>query len=127
MSPVGLGPRRRGGYHPNPLQPGWGGFPLSGSSRESFAHGGVTVDDLCRWQRVTREESGELSPIQSASPSRQPFLPDPSDLMEVPAEPTNIASYAVVGVVAPHLRDQLGMLLGDRPMSVFPTPVRHRC
>jgi hypothetical protein len=29
--------------------------------------------------------------------------------------------------MAPHFCDQLGVLLGDRQMSVFPAPVRHRC
>jgi hypothetical protein len=28
-------------------------FPASGFSRESFAHGGVTVDDLGCWQGMT--------------------------------------------------------------------------
>src|SRR5215813_3271695 len=32
----------------------------------------------------------------------------------------------VVGIVAPHLRNQLSMLLGDRPMPVRPAPVLHR-
>jgi len=29
--------------------------------------------------------------------------------------------------MAPHFRDQLGMLLGDRQMPVLPTPLGHRC
>src|SRR6516225_10146717 len=29
--------------------------------------------------------------------------------------------------MAPHLRNQLGVLLGDRQMPVFPTPFGHRC
>src|SRR5262249_45626796 len=100
--------------------------PASGSSRESFAHSGVSMDDPSCRQRVAREESGELSPIQAASPPRQPFLPDPSNLIGVPAKSSNVARYAVIGIVASHFRYQLGMLLGDRQMSVYPTPVSDR-
>src|SRR5215813_6643991 len=46
--------------------------------------------------------------------------------MGVPAKSSKVPRYAVVGIVAPHLRDQLGMLLGDRQMSVCPTPVGDR-
>src|SRR5262245_66442810 len=46
--------------------------------------------------------------------------------MGVPAKSSKVARYAVVGIVAPHLRNQLGMLLGDRQMSVCPTPVGDR-
>jgi hypothetical protein len=38
-------------------------IPASGSSRESFAHSGVAMDNLGCCQRVAREESGELSPF----------------------------------------------------------------
>src|SRR5262249_1593593 len=68
-------------------------FPASGSSRESFAHSGVSMDDPSCRQRVAREESGELSPIQAASPPRQPFLPDPSNLIGIPAKSPNVARY----------------------------------
>src|SRR5262249_6559532 len=37
-----------------------------------------------------------------------------------------VARYAVVGIVAPHLRNQLSMLLGDRLVPVRPAPVLHR-
>src|SRR5262245_2694785 len=69
--------------------------------------------------------SGGVEPIPwewAASPS-QPLLPDPCDLMGLPAKSAKVARYAVVGIVAPHLRNQLGMLVGDRQMSVCPTPV----
>ena len=47
----------------------------------------------------------------------------PLNLMDVPVQSSSIAGYAVVGIMAPHLRDQLGMLLGDPPMPIFPAPV----
>src|SRR5262245_30063839 len=53
-------------------------------------------------------------------------MPDPCDLMGVPAKSSKVPRYAVVGIVAPHLHNQLGMLVGDRPMSVCPTPVGDR-
>ena len=62
------------------------------------------------------------SPISA----RQPFLPDPFDLMGVPAEASKVARYAVVGIMAPHLRVQMSMLLGDRQVPVFPAPVANR-
>jgi hypothetical protein len=40
--------------------------------------------------------------------ARQPFLPDPRDLIGVPAYSSKVARYAVVGIVAPHHRDQMG-------------------
>ena len=62
-------------------------FPASGSSWESLAHGGVTVDDpRCR-QRVALEQGREPAPMEpsAVAPSRQPFLPGPHDLPGVPA------------------------------------------
>src|SRR5579859_4345355 len=61
-----------------------------------------------------------------AIPPRQPFLPNPRDLMGVPAQTPKVARYAVVGIVAPHHRAQMGLLIGDRLMPVAPTPVRNR-
>src|SRR5215813_3051759 len=46
--------------------------------------------------------------------------------MGVPAKSSKVARYTIVGIVAPHLRNQLGMLLGDRQMSVCPPPVADR-
>src|SRR3954469_4350918 len=63
--------------------------------------------------------------IPMAPPSREPLLPDPHDLPGVPAQPSTVASNAVIGVVAPHHRRQTGMLLGDRLVSVGPTPFGH--
>jgi uncharacterized caspase-like protein len=37
-----------------------------------------------------------------------------------------VASYAVVGIVAPHHRDQMGLLVRDGLMPIDPTPSRHR-
>src|SRR5262245_24379206 len=101
-------------------------FPASGSSRESFAHSGVAVDDPGCWERVPLEEVMKPIPWESAPSPRQPFLPDPCNLVGVPAKSSEVARYAVVGIVAPHLCNQLGMLLGDRQMSVCPTPVGDR-
>src|ERR1035438_1401496 len=49
-------------------------------------------------------ERGELVPKEPtpASPPRQPFLPNPHDLIGVPAYSSKVARYAVVGIVAPH-------------------------
>jgi hypothetical protein len=57
----------------------------SGSSRESFAHSGVAMDNPGCWQSMAREESVESNPIQSASAPRQPSPPDPPNLIGVPA------------------------------------------
>ena len=59
-------------------------------------------------------------------PSRQPFLPDRRDLTGVPAYSSKVARYAVVGIVAPHHRGQMGVLVGDGLMPVHPTPSRNR-
>src|SRR5499427_4382433 len=111
---------------PSPSQSRMCRFPASGSSRESFAHSGVAVDDPGCWERVPLEEVIKPIPWESAPPPRQPLLPDACDLMGAPAKSSKVARYAVVGIVAPHLRNQLGMLLGDRQMSVCPTPVGDR-
>ena len=46
--------------------------------------------------------------------------------MGVPAYSSKVASYAVVGIVAPHHRSQMAALVGDGLMSVAPTPLRNR-
>ena len=86
--PQGLAlPSRWGCCHPHPSQTRTCRFPASGSSRESFAHGGVAMDDPGCWQRMALEEFIEAVPVEPAPsiPPRQPFLPDPRDLMGVPA------------------------------------------
>jgi hypothetical protein len=62
-------------------------FPASGSSWESFARGGVPMDNSRRWQRPALEECSEPAPVEPAPaiPPRQPFLPNPRDLVGVPA------------------------------------------
>src|SRR6516165_6064029 len=62
-------------------------FPASGSSWESLARGGVTMDNSRRWQRAALEECSEPAPVEPAPaiPPRQPFLPNPRDLVGVPA------------------------------------------
>jgi hypothetical protein len=57
---------------------------------------------------------------------RLPLLPDLCNLVGVPAKSSKVSRYAAIGIVAPHLRNQLGMLLGDRQMSVCPTPLGDR-
>src|SRR5271163_3934484 len=44
----------------------------------------------------------------------------------IPAYSSKVARYAVVGIVAPHHRGQMGALVRDRLMPVAPTPVRNR-
>ena len=86
---------------------------------------GVTVDDAGCWQGMAPEQRGKAAPGHGALPvpTRQPFVPDPRDLFSVPAKPSKVARDAVVGIVAPHFRYQLGMLFGDRQMPVLPAPV----
>src|SRR5690242_13553136 len=52
-------------------------FPASGSSWESLAHGGVSMDDSGCWQRVSLQECCEPAPVAPtpAIPPRQPFQP----------------------------------------------------
>src|ERR1700730_14734791 len=103
-------------------------FPASGSSWKSFAREGVAMDDPGCRQGVTLSERGGLVPKEPtpASPPRQPFLPNPHDLIGVPAYSSKVARYAVVGIVAPHHRAQMGALVRDRLMPVAPTPVCNR-
>src|SRR6202521_1752310 len=103
-------------------------FPASGSSWKSCAREGVAMDDPGGGQRVTLSERGELVPKEPtpAIPPRQPFLPNPRDLVGVPSYSSKVARYAVVGIVAPHHRGQMGALVRDRLMSVDPTPSRKR-
>src|SRR5215831_6238993 len=72
---------------PHPSQTRMCGFPASGSSWESLARGGVTMDNSRRWQRAALEECSEPAPVEPAPaiPPRQPFLPNPRDLVGVPA------------------------------------------
>jgi hypothetical protein len=68
-------------------------FPASGSSRKSFARGCVPMDDPDCWQWVTREEIIQSIPVEPTPtiPRRQPFLPDPDDLIGVPAQSFDVA------------------------------------
>src|SRR5271167_4091416 len=103
-------------------------IPASGSSWKSFAREGVAMDDPGCRQRVTLAECREPGPVEPAPaiPPRQPLLPDPRDLIGVPAYSSKVASYAVVGIVAPHHRSQMDALVGDGLMPVDPTPLRNR-
>src|SRR5271156_3427725 len=73
--------------HPHPSQTRMCEFPASGSSWKSLAHVSVLMDDPDCRQRVTLENCIEPAPQEPASaiPLRQPFLPDPPDLIGVPA------------------------------------------
>src|SRR6476659_9288787 len=103
-------------------------FPASGSSRKSFARGCVPMDDPGCWQWVTREEIIQSIPVEPTPtiPTRQPFLPDPDDLIGVPAQSFDVARDAVVGIVAPHHHRQMGVLVPDGLMPVGPTPICNR-
>src|SRR6202162_2262231 len=103
-------------------------FPASGSSRKSFARGCVPMDDPGCWQWVTREEIIQSIPVEPTPtiPTRQPFLPDPDDLIGVPAHSFDVARDAVVGIVAPHHHRQMGVLVPDGLMPVGPTPICNR-
>ena len=72
---------------PHPSQTRTCRFPASGSSWESLARGGVPMDNSRRWQRAALEECSEPAPVEPAPaiPPRQPFLPNPRDLVGVPA------------------------------------------
>src|SRR4029077_17008369 len=92
-------PRVDGGVAPpHPSQIRMCRFPASGSSWKSFAHEGVAMDDPGCRQRVTLSERSELVPreLTPAIPPRQPFLPNPRDLIGVPAYSSKVARYAVV-------------------------------
>src|SRR6516162_4030449 len=73
--------------HPHPSQTRMCEFPASGSSWKSLAHVSVLMDDPDYRQRVTLKNRIEPAPQEPASaiPPRQPFLPDPPDLIGVPA------------------------------------------
>ena len=89
---------------PIPHRPGRAGFPASGSSRERFAHGGVSMEDLGWRQRMAFQDFVEAGPSDDAlaiSP-RQPFLPYPHHLVGEPSQSSTVAANAVVGEVAPH-------------------------
>ena len=43
-------------------------------------------------------------------------------LVDVPAQSTRVARYAVVGIVASHFCNQMSVLFGDRQMPVLPAP-----
>src|SRR5262249_53207739 len=83
---------------PSPLTVRTCRFLAYGSSRESFAHGGVAVDDPGSWERVPLQEGMEPIPWESAPSPRQPLLPD--NPLGVPAKLPKVARHAVVGIVA---------------------------
>ena len=87
------------------------------------------MDDPSIRQWIPFQEVGKAAPEEPPAPipSRQPFLPDARDLVSVPAQSPIVARYAVVGIVAPHHRTQMVVLVADGPVPVGPTPVGDRC
>ena len=88
-------PSRWGCCHPHPSQTRTCQFPASGSSRESFARGGVkAVDDPRRWKRMALQDRVEAGPLERASaamPSPQPFPPLHHDLAGEPSYASRVA------------------------------------
>src|ERR1700757_927388 len=94
------------------------GFPASGSSRESFARGGVAMEDPDWRQWVPGQHFVEAGPQDHAltiTPG-QPLAPDTYHLIGEPTQALTVATDAVVGEVAPHHRGQMAMLVAERPM-----------
>jgi hypothetical protein len=79
--------------------------------KEEFAREGVALDDPGCQQRMAAP----------AIRPRQPLSPDPLDLIGVPPQSSKVAGSAAAGIVAPHHRDQMGVLVGlmRRPGSDF--------
>src|SRR5208337_2536206 len=72
-------PSRWGRCRPHPSQTRTCGIPASGSSRERFARGGISVGNLGWRQWMAFQDFGEARPADDAlaiSP-RQPLLPYP--------------------------------------------------
>ena len=103
-------------------------FPASGSSRESFARCGVSVEDLDWRQWVPGQQFVEAGPWGHALTitPRQPLAPNAHHLIGEPTQAPTVAANAVVSEVAPHHRRQMAMLVADRPVTVLPAPVINR-
>src|SRR5262249_39267150 len=89
---------------------------------------GVAPGDAGPGQWPALKERSHLAPAERVcvAPPRQPFLPDPHERLPVPPHPSNVSRHAIVSVVATRHRRQMAVLLGNRPVSVSPTPVAHR-
>jgi hypothetical protein len=89
---------------------------------------GVMVDDQGWRQWVPSEHGPEAYPRQMAmaSASSEPFLPDPQELVVVPANPPAVSRDAIVGAVPPDHPRQVSMLFAERAMQVLPAPFRYR-
>src|SRR4051812_38754080 len=103
-------------------------FPASGSSRERFARGGVAMEDPDWRQWVPGQQLVEAGPRDHALTitARQPLAPNAHHLVGEPTQAPTVATYAVVGEVAPHHRGQMPMLIAERPVSVFAAPIVDR-
>jgi len=104
------------------------GFPASGSSRERFARGGVAMENPDWRQCVPGQHFVQAGPRGHALTVavRHPLAPNAHHLVGEPTQAPTVAANAIVGEVAPHHRGQVAMLVADRPVAVFPAPVRDR-
>lgn len=121
-------PSRWGRHRPHPSQTRTSAIRASGSSRESFAHSGVGMDDPGWRQRVALQDRVHAGPSDhtlAISPG-QPPSPNPHYLVGEPLQPSTVATNTVVGVVAPHHCRQVAMLVADRSVPVLATPFTHR-
>ena len=86
------------------------------------------MDDPGPWQGVADEERVEaipLEPLRSRAPF-QPLMPRLRDLLAILLQPPIVSRDAVIGIVTPHHRRQMGVLVADGLMPVYPTPSRNR-
>src|SRR5712691_2591955 len=128
-SSPGSTPGRRGCFHPRPPQTRTCRFPASGSSRGEVRCSRVPVDDHGAGKRMAYEECVEACPCEPLGP-RSPFQPLPpqlGDLLPIPVHLPDVPRAAVVGHMADELRSQAGVLPGQRPVAVVPTPVVDSC
>jgi hypothetical protein len=86
-----------------PQRPGRAEYRIRLFTRKLHSRHGILVDDPGWWQRVSREQRPEARPrqIAVAATPREPFPPDPRDLVMVPSDPPAVSGDAVVGAVPP--------------------------
>ena len=87
----------------------------------------VGVGDQGSGQRVSTEHGREARPRQFAvaAAARQPFSPDPHDLVVIPAQPLAVSREAIVGAVPPDHSRQMGVLLAERTVQVSSGTIDH--
>ena len=96
-------------------------------ARKLRSRAGVLVDDQGWRQWISTEHGPEAYPRQMAvaSASGEPFLPDPQELVVVPANPPAVSRDAIVGAVPPDHPRQVSMLFPERTVQVLSTPFRY--